>query len=263
MKKSGVLSYFFAVAFLAAFCISAHAQWNYLGSRWADTKRPLVVQLGSNVDRTWQPLIGTASINWSKADTLDMTVVAGRTTPAQCGITLGRVEVCNAKYGQTGWYGITAFTTDNGYISGASVKLNDSYRMTKEYRTMIACHEIGHSLGLAHQDTTFGNTNVGTCLDYTFNPAGNMQPNNVDYTTLHNIYSTTDFVSTLVAPAAAMAPNSLKSPKQWGKLIHASKDGSELVFSKDFGFRKTLYVFVTRVPGEQIRDEDEFPQLTE
>ncbi len=175
---------------------------NYLGYRWATPQTPFSITWGSNVNSTWSPLVQTAAANWSKSNSLDVKIVPGATSPTQCAITIGRVEVCNAKYGQTGWYGLTQFAMSNGYIAGSSVKLNDSYKMTREYKTMIACHETGHTFGLDHQDTMFGNTNLGTCLDYTNNPLSNQQPNALDYNTLTEVYSVNTAFSTLSTSTA-------------------------------------------------------------
>jgi len=37
---------------------------------------------------------------------LNTTIVAGGTTARRCRATIGRVEVCNAAYGNNGWLGV-------------------------------------------------------------------------------------------------------------------------------------------------------------
>jgi hypothetical protein len=46
------------------------------------------------------------------------------------------------------------------------------------------CQEVGHTVGLDHQDTSLDNPNLGTCMDYTSNPLGppdNEHPKKHDY----------------------------------------------------------------------------------
>jgi hypothetical protein len=261
-----IKTYFAAVILLSLIMISSAASvhaGNYLGYRWATPQTPFSITWGNNVNSTWSPLVQTAAANWSKSNSLDVTIVPGATSPTQCAITIGRVEVCNAKYGATGWYGLTQFAMSNGYIAGSSVKLNDSYKMTREYKTMIACHETGHTFGLDHQDTMFGNANLGTCLDYTNNPLSNQQPNTTDYNTLTEVYSINTAFSTLsTSTAIQLALVDLKSPKGWGRKVKESKDKGEAIFERDLGNGKSIITFATLVPGEQLRDEDKNPELS-
>ena len=51
-------------------------------------------------------------------------------------------------------------------------EVNDTYFNTAKYNTpvwrnLVMCQEVGHTLGLDHQDEIFDNVNLGTCMDYT------------------------------------------------------------------------------------------------
>jgi hypothetical protein len=59
----------------------------------------------------------------------------------------GSVHVCDGYYYQP-WYGLTTWSS-SGHITTAAVKFDDADG-TGAAR-YIACHELGHSLGLAHQ----------------------------------------------------------------------------------------------------------------
>lgn len=236
---------------------SSHAQkWG--DYHWGRTQNPFVAILNDNVGRTWDSSLDMAIKNWSTSAMFDMQKAAGTVNPIQCPIESGKIQVCNAKYGQTGWYGLTNITTNGAVITGASVKLNDSYKQSSQYKNMIACHEIGHAMGLWHQDETFGNPNINTCLDFTNNPATNQQPNARDYQDLEEIYSAIDTFTSLASGGAAVGGadvNDYKSPKNWGKLIRKEKD-SIMIFERDLGSGKKLITEAIMVPGEELAEEN-------
>src|SRR5262245_18945446 len=90
----------------------ANNSWG--GYHWARTSNPFALKVGDNVDNNWQQYfnntVRNAPYGWTSpypngADIVHMTAVAGGTTPRNCRPTRGRVEVCNARYGNTGWLG--------------------------------------------------------------------------------------------------------------------------------------------------------------
>ena len=88
----------------------------------------------------------------------------------------------------------------------APSELNDTYFNTSTYNTtawrnLVSCQEVGHTLGLDHQDENFNNANLGTCMDYTNNPGTNQHPNQHDYDQLVTIYSHLDSTTTVGAAA--------------------------------------------------------------
>ena len=52
-----------------------------------------------------------------------------------CRATLGRVEVCNGNYGNTGWLGIAGIYLSGTHITKGYVKVNDTYFNTATYNT--------------------------------------------------------------------------------------------------------------------------------
>ena len=58
--------------------------------------------------------------------------VAGGTRPRQCKPTAGRLEVCNERYGNTGWLGIAQIWINGEHITQATTKLNDTYFNTAD-----------------------------------------------------------------------------------------------------------------------------------
>ena len=117
------------------------------------------------------------------------------------------------------------------------------------------CQEIGHTFGLDHQDETFGNTNLGTCMDYTNNPAGpprNEQPNSHDYEELGSIYSSHTDTTTSAQIASHGSPSPTGEANrstgigtaEWGRLIRSTNGGRTERFELDLGGGHKVVTFV-------------------
>ncbi|HEX4955724.1 MAG TPA: hypothetical protein VF017_20245 [Thermoanaerobaculia bacterium] len=215
---------------------------------WARTANPFTLKLGDNVNATWDPMLSTASSDWTASSVLNTTIVAGGTAPKSCRPTDGRVEVCNARYGNTGWLGVAQIWITGGeHITQCIVKLNDTYHDNPPYNTvpwrrLVTCQEIGHCFGLDHQDENFNNGNLGTCMDYTNDPDGppsNEHPNSHDYAQLETIYAHTDSITTVKRLGDDMPPAMrqilFEGPAQWGRLVWVAEGGGAAIYEADFG----------------------------
>src|ERR671919_2864890 len=80
------------------------------GYHWARTSNPFTLKVGDNVNTTWDSYLNTTISDWSKSTVLDLTKVTGAAKPRTCKATAGRVEVCNATYGNNGWLGIAGIS---------------------------------------------------------------------------------------------------------------------------------------------------------
>jgi hypothetical protein len=205
------------LAALSAAPAAANHSWN--GYHWARTSNPFAVKLGDDVSGTWDSMLRTASSDWSKSTLLDTPVVAGGTKPRSCRPTSGRVEVCNASYGNTGWLGVAQVWVSGKHIVQGTVKNNDyyfgsstyAYNNTAEMQHVI-CQEIGHTLGLDHQSES--GVSLNTCMDYYHNTSAtdtkSTHPNQHDYDELVTIYSHLDSTTT-VGATAGFLPNAVPS----------------------------------------------------
>jgi hypothetical protein len=101
------------------------------------------------------------------------------------------------------------------------------------------CQEVGHTLGLDHQDEDFNNPNLGTCMDYTSNPDSNQHPNQHDYDQLAAIYSHLDSVNTVFGAAGATSDVS-----PWGVLVSGSRAAGKSVYVNDLGHGNKVFSFV-------------------
>lgn len=148
---------FAALLALAAFSPTANATHSWSTYHWGRTADPFAVQLDNNLTTTaWSNLLQTASSSGSYNDRTESSVLGTKIAPStnnkQCQATSGRVEVCNAKYGSTGWIGLASVWTSGVPIVQGTAKMNDSYYMNSYTKRQVMCQEVGHTFGLGHQD---------------------------------------------------------------------------------------------------------------
>ena len=251
----------FASAAAAAFFVTpAAADHSWGGYHWARTSNPFTLKVGDNVSTEWKTYLGTTTSDWSQSDVVDMAKVAGSTN-RNCRAVKGTVQVCNAAYGMNGWLGVAQIWLTGSHITQATTKLNDSYFKSATYNTpawrnLVSCQEVGHTLGLDHQDEDFSNANLGTCMDYTNNPSTNQHPNAHDYEELDIIYSHPDDTSTVASSLTpgtsgfALPEDGGVSPAEWGRPVAFTREGKGRVYVLDVGGGKQLVTFVTWVPGD-------------
>ena len=226
-----------ALALVLPGVASASHAWG--GYHWARTANPFTLALGDDVDGSWEPYLRTTSVDWSLSTVLDTKVVAGGTKPRTCRATTGRVEVCSAAYGNTGWLGVASISITTGnHITKGTVRVNDTYFNTAQYsdpawRNLVMCQEVGHTLGLDHQDTNFDNANLGTCMDYTNLPGTNQHPNQHDYAELVTIYTHLDSTTTVGQSAASPSRHSGSSASALGRLVSTSRNGKAQTFVRE------------------------------
>jgi hypothetical protein len=215
LAAAGILA---AGSLLAAGPRPAEANHSWGTYHWARTSNPFTLRVGDNVDSRWDAYLVEAIRDWNQSTVLDLEKVAGGTAPKSCRPTAGRIEACNASYGNNGWLGIAQIWLSGGHISQAITKLNDYYFNQPQYNTpawrrLVTCQEIAHDFGLDHQDENFNNANVGSCMDYTNDPDGgaggaasndpsNEHPNSHDFQQIQASYSHLDDTTTIRLAAA-------------------------------------------------------------
>lgn len=227
----------------------AEASHSWGGYHWARTANPFRLKLGNNVSGKWDSVLATTSSDWTKSSVLDTSIVAGATNPRNCKATNGMVQVCNSTYGSTGWLGVAQIWLSGSHITRGTVKVNDTYFNTASYNTLawrnlVMCQEVGHTLGLDHQDTIFDNANLGTCMDYTNAPGTNQHPNQHDYNELVTIYTHLDSTTTLAGALSTPGGTGADS-LDWGRRVSgATKPGSVARYVKDLGDGDLVVTFV-------------------
>jgi hypothetical protein len=187
------------IAAIALLPSQAAADHSWGGYHWARTSNPFSVNLTDHMGATWDAsLIGVAS-DWSASTMLDTPITPSFETK-NCKAKPGRIEVCNGKYGFSGWLGVSQIWISGGHIRASTVKVNDAYFNLSTYnradaRQSVLCMEVGHSLGLDHQD------GVGdSCMDdASYDWPNIIHPNAHDFDQLVAIYNHLDSSSTLAS----------------------------------------------------------------
>jgi hypothetical protein len=232
-----------------AFGVVPSANHSWGGYHWARTSNPFTLKTGDNVSSAWDTYLDQAIADWNQSSVLNLQKVTGGAKPRNCRPTAGRIEVCNASYGNNGWLGLAQIWITGGeHITQGVAKMNDTYFNTSTYNTpawrrLVMCQEVAHDFGLDHQDENFNNANLGSCMDYTSDPDGppsNEHPNRHDYDQLEAIYAHPDSTTTvgLALPKAmppAMGLIHFDAPGQWGRLVRSSANGRVQIYELDFG----------------------------
>lgn len=190
-----------ALAASGAVLVASHSWGNYHWARITTSSSPsfdLIVV--NSTTEGWDSYVDRAIADWSASSKLDMVQdLSGSTSDKdrrQCRAPSGALRICNQFYGSTGWLGIAGISIDtNGHIVSGYTKLNDTYFSSAPYdspdwKQSVTCQELGHNVGLDHQDENFNNTSLLSCMDYQNPPYE--YPNDHDYEQIDTIYGHTD-----------------------------------------------------------------------
>src|SRR5688500_3128599 len=149
----------------------AHAWGTY---HWRRTSTAaLNLPIHDNVTSQWDSYLSTANADWNQSVIFNNTLLNNSplSSARKCASATGKIEVCNATYGNNGWLGIAGISISGSHITKGYTKLNDSYFDTATYnqpkwRAMVTCQEVGHDFGLGHVNENFNDPNTGSCMDY-------------------------------------------------------------------------------------------------
>ena len=240
---------------LAAPVFATHSWSTY---HWKRTTQEISPPIGDNVTAQWDSHLAVAVADWNQSTVINSPLVAGSAGNARkCRAVAGTIQVCNSTYGNNGWLGIASIWLSGGHISQGTTKLNDTYFNTPQYNTpswraLVTCQEVAHDYGLDHQDENFTNPNLGTCMDYTNNPAGNEHPNAHDYQQLLTVYNHIE--SAMVAQQGPASNESGETPAEWGRAVRFDRQGRPNVFERDEGQGRKVVTHVFWAIGEGPRN---------
>jgi len=248
MKKT-VIGLF--IVFVSSSLYADHSWGPY---HWASTSSPRTVTVVNSVKGDWGSYVTQAISDWSLSEDVTLIEESGSTrgkTRRQCSAPSGQVRICNARYGtNAGWLGIASISlnTDDHIISGYT-KLNDSffsmeYYDTFAWRQSVTCQELGHNIGLSHQDETFDNESLYSCMDYQDPPYE--YPNDHDYEQLGTIYDhldDDDTTSNATAPESGMVVDNRREARKWGQSQGRSGNRELFVRHNGDGTKQVTHVY--------------------
>jgi mannose-6-phosphate isomerase-like protein (cupin superfamily) len=205
----GLLAAAIATTSFAAF---ANHSWN--NYHWARNTSSFNLQVIDSTTPDWDDELAQTVSDWSNSSVLNLQITAfddSRRARKRCAMVSGKVRVCNASYGGTGWAGLASINLDSsGHITQGTAKMNDFYSMSADFRNHVMCQEVGHTFGLGH--TSEDGSTQNTCMDYSNSPTST-RPNQHDYEQLvsmyghldsYNSYSTSAAMPTTKSPAGDM-----------------------------------------------------------
>ncbi len=186
---------------LAVLTGTTNADNSWGSYHWARTASPFNLTVVNSTTVDWDTYVMQATSDWSASSKLNMVEEDGSTSKKdrrQCKGPSGQIRICNLAYGQTGWLGIAGISIDaNNHITKGYTKLNDTYFSmsfykdpSKDWKQSVTCQELGHNVGLHHQDENFYNVSLDSCMDYQDPP--HAYPNTHDYLELDTIYAHAD-----------------------------------------------------------------------
>lgn len=171
-----------ALALFPATAGASHATHPY--AHWAKAGGEIHVDVGDCLSRSyWRPAVRAAMRDWSRSSVVTYHMVG-------CNSPLREFRIRNQNYGRTGWAGFAVSTFPGRHFATMVVGFNDysGSRHSALYRRGAACHELGHSLGLAHRTRS-------SCLATPVS-SDRPDPDQHDYDQLRSIYRHQDLPGT-------------------------------------------------------------------
>ncbi|MCW8107866.1 hypothetical protein OPS25_05060 [Alteromonas ponticola] len=228
------------------------ADHSWADYHWARTTSSFNLTIINSTTSDWDPYVSQAVADWSQSNVLNMVEdLNGDTstrTRRKCNSPDGMIRICNLEYGQNGWLGIAGISLDNnGHITTGYTKMNDTYFNMAYYsgadwKQSVTCQELGHNVGLDHQDENFNNQSLFSCMDYQDPPYE--YPNNHDYQQLSSIYSHTDSYDSYASEGSGGGGSGCNSPAGKGCNKAEPNDGKSVGWGRSIYKRGNAEVFL-------------------
>ncbi|MCW8196011.1 hypothetical protein F6455_14555 [Proteobacteria bacterium 005FR1] len=247
------------VTITAVFSLSnmAHAEHSWGDYHWARTTPSFDLIIVNSTTSDWDAYVTQAVADWSLSSVMNMVEEAGATDKQirrRCAGGEGSLRICNLEYGRTGWLGVAGISIDaNGHIFTGYTKMNDTYFSegfynTPAWRQSVTCQELGHNVGLDHQDEDFNNGTLLSCMDYQDPPYP--YPNQHDYDQLEAIYEHLDSYDSYSQSTADTGDEGCNAPP--GKGCNRVGANGDIGWGISLGRRGNVETFL-RIDANGIR----------
>lgn len=225
---------------------------------WARTTTSFDLTIVNSTTPDWDGYVTQAIADWSKPESpltmLDVPDTDDSKTRRRCQGPNGQVRICNLAYGNTGWLGVAGISIDTaGHIVTGYTKLNDTYFADPFYnndmwKQSVTCQELGHDVGLDHQDENFNNQSLFSCMDYQDPPYP--YPNAHDYDQLDAIYGHLDSYNSYAGNGGGGGGGGCTAPP--GKGCNKAGPNGDVGWGMSLGRRGQLETFIRIDPDGTV-----------
>ena len=176
-----------ALAVTLALPSSAAANHSWNGWHWAKTSSSRTLVISDGVSGDWDTVFPGVRSDWNAS-------LTGTGVSLALGSSGVNITTQSKSWGNNGWLGLAQVWIKGGHITRASVKLNDYYdwyypaATRLQGKQQVFCQEVGHTLGLDHQDEP--NTCMNDSNDLRTTPYPH--PNAHDGAELRSLYDHVD-----------------------------------------------------------------------
>jgi hypothetical protein len=136
-----------------AFPSGAWADHSWNGWHWAKTSSTRTLVISDGVSGDWDSVFSGVRSDWNSS-------LNGTGISLALGSSGVNITTQSRRWGNNGWLGLAQVWIKGTHITRASVKLNDYYdwyygdaRNPLAAKQQVFCQEVGHTLGLDHQDS--------------------------------------------------------------------------------------------------------------
>lgn len=173
---------------------------------WENDGSGLAITILNSCDDTWTSTFDEYIDKWDNGSPDSLTITTEKRPrgddSSECQAFTNLVHVCNGNYYYTNWVGVAYLWRDtvSGHIVSVVALLNDYHleHASANQRKYTMCHELGHVFGLPHTDTNHFNQDLGNCLDYTAEYGNNLNPGQVNFDRLNNLYGSVTTTTSVI-----------------------------------------------------------------